>query len=154
MYLQHRTLQWCWAHLKRDFQALIDSGDGQTKRLGHDLMRETGKLFAEYAKCRNGTIKYSTLQKNLRPVRQQVEALLLRGFGTAAHGMCKQLYKHRDHLWTFLSDLNVEPTNNCVVDLTSLANLKTFENTIIPHKQSSIADCWQTITTWSWIQHL
>ena len=112
MYFQHRILQWCRAHLKRDFQALIDSGDGQKKRLGHDLMRETRKLFAEYAKCRDGTIKYSTLQKNLWPVRQQLEALLLRGFGTAAHGMCKQLYKHRDHLWTFLSDPHVQPANN------------------------------------------
>lgn len=112
MYFQHSVLQWCWAHLKRDFQELIDSGDGKKKRLGHDLMRETKKLFAEYAKCRDGTIKYSTLQKNLRPVREEVESLLLRGFGTAARGMCKELYEHRAHLWTFLKDPNVEPTNN------------------------------------------
>jgi transposase len=26
--------------------------------------------------------------------------------------MCKQLYKHRDHLWTFLSDPHVQPANN------------------------------------------
>jgi len=56
MYFQHSVLQWCWAHLKRDFQELIDSGDGKKKRLGHDLMRETKKLFAEYAKYRDGTI--------------------------------------------------------------------------------------------------
>ena len=42
--LRHR-LQWCWAHLKRDFPALIDSSDNQVKRLGHDLLRPTKGLF-------------------------------------------------------------------------------------------------------------
>ena len=26
--------------------------------------------------------------------------------------MCKELYNHKEHLWTFLSDPQVEPTNN------------------------------------------
>ena len=112
MYFQYDTLQWCWAHLTRDFQALIDSSDNQLKRLGHDLMRETKKLFAEYARCRDGTINHATLRRNLQPVRKNVEGLLLRGFGTAAHGMCKELYNHKEHLWTFLADPEVEPTNN------------------------------------------
>ena len=75
-------------------------------------MRETKKLFAEYAKCRDGTIQHATLRRNLQPVRKSVEGLLLRGFGTAAHGMCKELYNHKEHLWTFLADPEVEPTNN------------------------------------------
>jgi transposase len=112
MYFQHEVLQWCWAHLKRDFQALVDSPDRQLKRLGHDLLRETKTLFAEYAKCRDGTITHETLRRNLRPVRRKVEALLLRGFGTGARGMCKELYTHKEHLWTFLRDPDVEPTNN------------------------------------------
>ena len=91
---------------------MIDSSDNQLKRLGHDLIRETNKLFAEYAKCRDGTIRHATLRRNLQPVRKNVEGLLLRGFGTAAHGMCKELYNHKEHLWTFLSDPEVEPTNN------------------------------------------
>jgi transposase len=28
MYWRAKRLQWCWAHLKRDFQGLIDNGDG------------------------------------------------------------------------------------------------------------------------------
>src|SRR5690606_32414837 len=112
MYWRYPRLQWCWAHLKRDFQALIDSPDQQLKRLGRDLMRETKVLFAEVARCRDGTITHATLKRNLAPVRREVEALLLRGYGTAAHGMCKELYPHRQHLWTFLSDAEVEPTNN------------------------------------------
>ncbi|MGH8336681.1 MAG: IS66 family transposase, partial [Gammaproteobacteria bacterium] len=34
MYWQVGRLQWCWAHLKRDFQALIDHPDRQVQRLG------------------------------------------------------------------------------------------------------------------------
>ncbi len=75
-------------------------------------MRETKKLFAEYARCRDGTINHATLRRNLQPVRKTVEGLLLRGFGTAARGMCKELDNHKEHLWTFLSDPDVEPTNN------------------------------------------
>ena len=75
-------------------------------------MRETNKRFIESAKCRDGTIGHVTLRRNLQPVRKNVEGLLLRGFGTAAHGMCKELYHHKEHLWTFLSDPEVEPTNN------------------------------------------
>ena len=60
-------------------QSLIDSSDNQLKRLGHDLMRETKKLFAEYARCRDGTINHAALRRNLQPVRKNVEGLLLAG---------------------------------------------------------------------------
>lgn len=56
MYWMLGHLQWCWAHLKRDFQALIDSRDRQVKRLGHDLMRQTRKLFELYGRYRDGTL--------------------------------------------------------------------------------------------------
>jgi transposase len=45
MYWRVGRIQWCWAHLKRDFQALVDRGDNQAKRLGYDLRRMTCKLF-------------------------------------------------------------------------------------------------------------
>ena len=112
MYFQYDTLQWCWAHLKRDFQKLAESSEGSVKRLGHDLLRETKTLFAQYGKCRDGTLSYAELQETLSPVRQKVSNLLLRGFGTGAEGMCKQLYAHREHLWTFLEKEDVTPTNN------------------------------------------
>jgi len=45
MYWGLGRLQWCWAHLARDFQALADSEYGVVKRLGHDLLRPTRELF-------------------------------------------------------------------------------------------------------------
>lgn len=40
MYLDGKRLQWCWSHLKRDFQKMIDFPDHQVKRMGRDLMRQ------------------------------------------------------------------------------------------------------------------
>src|SRR4051812_11083958 len=66
-------------HLKRDFQALIAHPDRRVKRLGHDLMRPTRRLFGVWARYRDGTIDRSALQSEMRPIRQEIEALLLRG---------------------------------------------------------------------------
>ena len=116
MYWQNgRRLQWCWAHLKRDFQALIDHPDQQVKRLGHDLMRCTRELFCHWSRCRDGTITRAGLLRLLRPIRHDVADFLLRGKFSGnpeIEGMCRELYKHRDWLWTFLDVEGVEPTNN------------------------------------------
>jgi transposase len=112
MYWRCGRLQWCWAHLKRDFQALVDQADPQVQRLGRDLLRPTGELFQAWSKCRDGTIPREDLKQNLAPLRRQVDGLLLRGHGTAADGMCRELFSHRDWLWTFLDVADVEPTNN------------------------------------------
>jgi len=106
-------LQWCWAHLKRDFQALIDGPCTVKKRLGHDLMRETRKMFALWQKVRDGTLSRRAFDQRMKPVRQQIDRYLLRGYCDArTHGFCKELVDHRDRLWTFLEVDGVEPTNN------------------------------------------
>src|SRR5271170_5181638 len=115
MYWMLGRLQWCWAHLKRDFQALADSDDRVVKRLGHDLLRPTRELFRQWSRCRDGTIGRASLKRKLQPIRQQVEGLLLRGYFSGNPqlvGMCQELYDHRSWLWTFLEQEEVEPTNN------------------------------------------
>jgi transposase len=114
MYWGLGRLQWCWAHLNRDFQALADSEDGVVKRLGHDLLRPTRELFRQWSRCRDGTISRAELNCCLTPVRRAVEGLLLRGLFSGHPrlvGMCRELYEHRPWLWTFLEQ-EVEPTNN------------------------------------------
>jgi transposase len=115
MYWKNGRLQWCWAHLKRDFQALVDHPDRQVKRLGHDLMRPTSQLFRHWSRCRDGTISYADMQRLMRPIRQEVEGFLLRGLFSGnpeISGMCRELCAHREWLWTFLEVEGVEPTNN------------------------------------------
>lgn len=115
MYWALGRLQWCWAHLQRDFQALADSDDRVVKRLGHDLLRPTHELFRQWSHCRDGTLSRAELSRCLAPVRRAVEGLLRRGLFSGHPrlvGMCRELYDHRQWLWTFLDHDGVEPTNN------------------------------------------
>lgn len=115
MYWCLGRLQWCWAHLKRDFQALIDDPDRQVKRLGHDLMRPTRKLFRLWARYRDGTLTHQGWKRLMHPIRREVDSLLLRGVFSGNPrliGMCEELYDHRHWLWTFLEVDGIEPTNN------------------------------------------
>lgn len=115
MYLDGQRLQWCWAHLKRDFQKLIDSPDGQVKRMGHDLMRQQRKLFEYWQLYKAGKIQWSTFQRKVAPIRKEVRQLLLRGKFSGNKkliGFCNELYKHHEHLWTFTRVEGIEPTNN------------------------------------------
>jgi transposase len=74
MYWQKGRLQWCWAHLKRDFQALIDHPDRQVKRLGHDLLRCTRELFRHWSRCRDGTITRLGMQRLMRRMARSLFA--------------------------------------------------------------------------------
>lgn len=115
MYFDCKRLQWCWAHLKRDIQKLIDSRDNQVKRLGHDLMRQQKLLFEHWRRYKAGKIKWKTFQDSVRPIRREFNGLLLRGeySGNASIAvMCEQLYSRRDWLWTFTKVEGIEPTNN------------------------------------------
>ena len=113
MYWAFGRLQWCWAHLKRDFQALIDGPCPTARRLGHDLMRPTRELFAWWRKVRDGTIARRTFRRHMRCVRRRIDALLLRGyFNARTAGFCKELVEHGEHLWRFVATEGVEPTNN------------------------------------------
>ena len=115
MYWSIGRPQWCWAHLMRDFQALIDHPDQQVKRLGQDLMRPTKQLFRHWARCRDGTITHVEMLGLMGPIRDEINRLLLRGVfsgNSKLKGMCEPLYNHREKLWTFLDVEGVEPTNN------------------------------------------
>lgn len=115
MYWQLGSLQWCWAHLKRDFQAWADSDNRVVKRLGDDLLHAVRELFRQWSRCRDGTLSRAALKEELAPTRRVVEGLLLRGeFSGQAQvvGTCRELYDHKAWLWTFLDHQGVEPTNN------------------------------------------
>jgi transposase len=114
-YWKHGTPQWCWSHLKRHFQGWIDQKDGQVKRLGQDLMRETKELFRLWHRVRDGTITRRGFQRLITPIRKKVDGLLLRGIFSGnkkLRGSCQELHRHRAWLWTFVDHEGVEPTNN------------------------------------------
>jgi transposase len=115
MYWQAKRLQWCWAHLKRDFQALIDHRDNQVKRLGHDLMRQVKLMFQHWRRYKAEEISWTTFRVYMRPVQQEIDGLLLRGIFSGNPrliGMCTELHNNRKWLWTFVKVQGIEPTNN------------------------------------------
>jgi transposase len=115
MYWQVGRLQWCWAHLKRDFQAMIDTGRKRAKWLGERLRAATSELFEHWASYRAGTITRAALVRRMGPVRRKLERLLLQGVQSGdrdVRGTCRELHEHRCWLWTFLCHKGVEPTNN------------------------------------------
>jgi transposase len=113
MYWAFDKLQYCWAHLRRDVQGLIDSPCGVRRRLGHDLMRPTREMFGLWEKVRDGTLSRSEFRDRMVGIRRRVEDVLLRGYCDGrVRGFCTDLWEHRARLWVFVDVESVEPTNN------------------------------------------
>ena len=105
--------QMCWAHLKRDFQA-ISEAQGVTGRIGQELYGLAKKILKLRARVREGTLSWRTFQNRMAPLMRRVEKLLEKGASgpSAWRGQCRRIMNHRRHLWTFVRDRRVEPTNN------------------------------------------
>jgi transposase len=109
-----KRLQWCWAHLRRDFQAMIDRGN-PGKAIGKSLLGQSNTLFHLWHQFRQGKLSRAQLQAAMKPVREAVRQALERGKRCRCRktaGTCKELLGHEDWLWTFVDVEGVEPTNN------------------------------------------
>lgn len=105
--------QFCWAHLKRDFKAISEI-QGPMGRIGEQLYRLAKKILRMRTRVRDGTLAWATFQKRMKPLMKRVEAFLEEGASSryALSGKCRRILKRRKHLWTFVRDARVEPTNN------------------------------------------
>jgi transposase len=104
----------CYAHLKRDFQALVDRG-GEAESIGRWGLAEIERLFALWHRFRAGEFGRRDLQRRLIPLQARLGRLLRRGQETSARqaaGLCRELTKWWPALWTFARVDGVEPTNN------------------------------------------
>jgi transposase len=105
--------QICWAHLKRDFKA-ISEVKGAIGKIGQELYGLARKILKMRKRVRDRTLQWRTFQKRMAPLMRRVEELLEQGAngkGTLS-SKCRRIIKHREHLWTFVYDQRVEPTNN------------------------------------------
>jgi len=107
--------QLCWSHLKRDFKSFLDY-DGDARRVGEQLLRETRRMFCLWHRVRDGTKTRAEFQLAMRPVRRRILTLLEDGRDLPScrkvSGMCKHILKLQDALFTFVDVERVEPTNN------------------------------------------
>lgn len=106
--------QYCWSHLRRDFQAMIDRRDGGSA-VGSELLEFSNRLFHRWHFYLNGKMARSTFLGYARPIRWGVRQALGRG-GSCSSGKtaatCRMLLEGEEHLWTFLKVPGIEPTNN------------------------------------------
>jgi transposase len=109
-----KSRQICWAHLRRDMQAMIDR-DGDGAEVGRRLLWQSDKLFEAWHKARDGTIQRSTFLQTVAWLRPMVRSSLERGAACACSKTattCAELLRLWDCLWTFTRVEGVEPTNN------------------------------------------
>jgi transposase len=107
--------QLCWAHLKRDFQKLVDRG-GVGKPYGDKGLAVVQKLFHEWHLFRGGGSR-SKMQGVMEVLRFDMRSWLKEGARCSdarAAAFCENLLDLEPAMWKFArnSDKGVEPTNN------------------------------------------
>ncbi|MDA1129559.1 MAG: IS66 family transposase [Chloroflexi bacterium] len=104
----------CFAHLKRNFQALAERED-EDQFVGVWGLQQIERVFALWHKYKAGEIDRETLRKRLRPVQREFRKLLEYGKASGSaktRTLCWSLTDIWDALWTFSRIEGVEPTNN------------------------------------------
>lgn len=107
--------QVCWAHLKRDFQKIVDAG-GPSALVGREGRKIVKKVFAAWHAFQDGHDTRTQLQAKLAPVMHRLNRLLLEGAilgaDQAVATFCENVLALEPALWTFVRAEGVEPTNN------------------------------------------
>lgn len=107
--------QLCWAHLKRDFQKVVDRG-GPSQEVGRQGLRIVKKVFAAWHAFQGGQITRAQLEAQLDPVAVRLNRVLLEGAllgaDKAVATFCENVLALEPALWTFVTTQGVEPTNN------------------------------------------
>lgn len=106
--------QVCWAHLLRDFEAMIERG-GHSQEIGTALRDQARQMFHAWHRVRDGTLPHAAFRVLMRPIRRQVARLLKAGQTCGVvktEGVCREVLKVYEALWTFVRVEGVEPTNN------------------------------------------
>jgi transposase len=109
-----RRRQLCWAHLRRDFQAMTDR-QNSGGAIGQRLIELSGRMFAWWHRVRDGTLARSSFQVYISGLRAEVSEALTSGAACGCRktaATCRDLIAHERKLWAFVRREGVEPTNN------------------------------------------
>jgi transposase len=112
--LPHERRQVCWAHLRRDFQKLVDRG-GASAPIGRSGLRVAREVFACWHRHRDGPADCDRLLDEIAPLARRLERVLSAGRRCAdgpAATFCANLLALWPALWLFVPREGVEPTNN------------------------------------------
>jgi transposase len=114
LWVDPQRRQVCWAHLKRDFQKLVDYG-GPGRAIGCDALRLLAGLFGAWADLRTDPTQRPRFIRQARQYQWRLRRVLERGQHCPCDktaNFCTALLKLWPALWTFVTVLGIEPTNN------------------------------------------
>ena len=112
--LKARRRQLCWAHLKRDFQKLVDRGGG-AKEIGELGLSLASLVFELWHAFRGGGLTRRQLRRDMSEWREILHDQLEQGCACSdakAAAFCANVLAVEEALWTFVDREGVEPTNN------------------------------------------
>ena len=113
-YARAPNRQVCWAHLRRDMQAMIDRAAGG-ETIGAKLLHFSGLVFAWWGRFVAGSIHRQTLRGYVAGLRPIIRSLLVSGTACGCAWtakVCRRLLAGERHLWTFATVEGVPPHNN------------------------------------------
>lgn len=114
--------QLCWAHLIRNFEKMAGRSE-RSGEIGRALVELAKRLFYEWRRVRDGTIRFSTFQKYASKIRREIRVLLKEGSSytpkkhersarAKTSRSCKELLDLEGAMWLFARREGIEPTNN------------------------------------------
>jgi transposase len=115
-YHKNGVRQLCWAHLIRKFKGLKDSrGSPDAYVFAKNMLKEVGHIFACWHAFRKGLISRRQLLDATTLTRARMKLYCLKYQSSpdqAVRTRAKRTLKNWPHLFTFLSQEGIEPTNN------------------------------------------
>jgi transposase len=108
--------QVCWAHLKRNWEKLLERG-GAAKRIAQRCLSVQQRVFERWHLFRGGGCSRAGLDEAIAPLTLELLEVLeagLRCRERKTKRFCERLLGVYPALWTFVAIDGVEPTNNHV----------------------------------------
>jgi transposase len=106
--------QYCWSHLLRDFQKILERG-GDSYPVGWSLKLQAEYLLMRWARARDGTLDYFAFLAEFPTLQTQIRHWLTQGLAVSSShtvATCRLLLAAEADLWRFVSVPGLEPTNN------------------------------------------
>jgi transposase len=119
-----RNLQLCWAHLKRNLIGLTETRSPRSQQLGRDALAIVARLFRLWHRFRGDLregrghpqpLDRAQLIAQSIPLQKKLFHLAeahLDDADAEGRNLARALFVHAPHLYTFLEEEGVEPTNN------------------------------------------
>jgi transposase len=152
-HLTEERHQWCWSHLRRDFQAMVDRKNAGSA-IGKELLAMSGQMLGWWKRVRDGTltkVRFAGRLHAQRDFRVRFRTVLKRGSMcdcAKTAGTCRELLRGEVSMFLFAFVDGVEPTNN--------AAERALRHGVLWRKQShgpkSVAGCAYLSCIWSVVE--